>query len=365
MMKHRGTRTLTTNRLVLRRFERSDEEAIYENWAGDPEAARYLTWRAHSSRKITRDVLESWVRHYTPRTYRWGIVWKETGELIGSVDVVRTDEESGTGELGYVLCRRFWRRGIIPEAASAVLRYCFEQVGYERMAGEFDADNPSSGRVLEKLGMHYAATIEGKYRTNQGEPCTVLRYELRREEWEAVAVRRAWSHEVADVGRLYAALADDLKETGRPGPGWIKHVYPRTATAWEAFSRGELFVAVRAGRVVGTVILNDRQDPAYRGVDWIYPADAAMVVHTLAVHPRACGQGIAHRLLALAEEEARRRGLTVLRLDTFIENAPAIRLYEACGFHRTARIDLGIAETFGLNWFYAFEKRTGPPSSGK
>jgi len=36
-MQHRGTRTLETDRLLLRRFEMGDAEAMYAGWAQDAE----------------------------------------------------------------------------------------------------------------------------------------------------------------------------------------------------------------------------------------------------------------------------------------------------------------------------------------
>ena len=47
-MKHCGTQTLETERLILRRFTVRDADAMYTNWAADPEVTRYLTWPAHA-----------------------------------------------------------------------------------------------------------------------------------------------------------------------------------------------------------------------------------------------------------------------------------------------------------------------------
>ena len=48
-MKHLGTKTIETRRLVLRRFTLADAEPMYRNWASDPEVTRYLLWPAHES----------------------------------------------------------------------------------------------------------------------------------------------------------------------------------------------------------------------------------------------------------------------------------------------------------------------------
>ena len=48
-MKHLGSKVLTTERLVLRPFRADDAEAMFNNWASDPEVTKYLTWTPHKS----------------------------------------------------------------------------------------------------------------------------------------------------------------------------------------------------------------------------------------------------------------------------------------------------------------------------
>ena len=79
-MKHLGTQTLETERLILRRFTPEDAEAMFRNWASDSEVTKYLTWPAHASVDVSRDVLNSWIENYAkPDYYNWTIVLKECG----------------------------------------------------------------------------------------------------------------------------------------------------------------------------------------------------------------------------------------------------------------------------------------------
>ena len=61
-MKPMGTKTLETDRLILRKFTPEDAEDMYENWASDPEVTKYLTWPVHTSVDVTKKLLEIWVR---------------------------------------------------------------------------------------------------------------------------------------------------------------------------------------------------------------------------------------------------------------------------------------------------------------
>jgi len=48
-MTHKGTVTLETERLILRRFTLEDAEAMFRNWVNDAEMSRFMTWQPHSS----------------------------------------------------------------------------------------------------------------------------------------------------------------------------------------------------------------------------------------------------------------------------------------------------------------------------
>ena len=63
-MNHKGTITLETNRLILRRFRLDDAQAMYDNWASDPEVTKFLTWPIHGNVEISRSILQSWIDAY-------------------------------------------------------------------------------------------------------------------------------------------------------------------------------------------------------------------------------------------------------------------------------------------------------------
>lgn len=168
-MKHCGTQTIETNRLILRRFELTDAQAMYRNWASDPEVTKYLTWPTHPSVEITAMVLGEWVKAYEQADcYQWAIVLKEIHEPIGSIAVVKQDERVGMMHIGYCLGRAWWHKGIMTEALSAVMDDLFEVVGAERIEARHDPRNPHSGHVMLKCGMQYEGTLRMADWNNQG-----------------------------------------------------------------------------------------------------------------------------------------------------------------------------------------------------
>ena len=123
-MKHLGTKTIETRRLVLRKFTLSDAEPMYRNWASDPEVTRYLLWPAHESEEETKGILKGWIAAYEkPEKYEWCIELKEIGEAIGSIGVVMVNEKVQSMEVGYCLSCDYWHKGIMSEALSAVVEY--------------------------------------------------------------------------------------------------------------------------------------------------------------------------------------------------------------------------------------------------
>ena len=183
LLKHCGTQSIESERLLLRRFSLDDAEAMYRNWASDPEVTRFLTWPAHASVDITRAVLEDWVASYQKADYyQWAIVLRENGdEPIGSISAVGLRDDISMVHIGYCLGKAWWRRGIMSEALRSVMDFFFDQVGANRIESRHDPKNPHSGMVMKKCGMRYEGTMRSSDRNNQG-VCDACWYALLRSD---------------------------------------------------------------------------------------------------------------------------------------------------------------------------------------
>ena len=170
MLHHKGTVTIETDRLILRRFAMEDAEAMYRNWASDDEVSKHLTWPTHTSVEISKMVLTDWTSHYPePDFYNWAIVLKENGpEPIGNISVVGIDNKVDAATMGYCMSRAHWRKGIMAEALTAVIAFLFDEVGFNRVEADHDPNNPASGRVMEKSGMRHEGILRQAGRSNQG-----------------------------------------------------------------------------------------------------------------------------------------------------------------------------------------------------
>ena len=182
MLIHKGTQTLETPRLILRRAVREDAAPMFRNWASDPEVTKYLTWPAHSNITVSETVLKSWLQEYEKESYyQWMIVLKELGEPIGSISVVNQRDDIAEAEIGYCIGKRWWHQGIMTEALAAVMDYLFDGVGMNRIEAKHDVNNPNSGAVMKKCGMFYEGTARQSDRNNQG-ICNIATYGILRSD---------------------------------------------------------------------------------------------------------------------------------------------------------------------------------------
>ena len=182
-MTHHGTECIETERLLLRKFSIDDAEAMYRNWASDPDVTKYLTWPPHSGIDVSKALLKEWVSSYAANNYyQWAIVLTEHGnDPIGSIAAVHMDEDIDMVHIGYCLGKKWWHQGIMSEALKAVMDFFFDKVGVNRIESRHDPRNPYSGMVMKKCGMKYEGTMRSADRNNQG-ICDTCRYALLKSE---------------------------------------------------------------------------------------------------------------------------------------------------------------------------------------
>jgi ribosomal-protein-alanine N-acetyltransferase len=123
-MNHKGTKTIETDRLILRRFTKDDISFAYRNWTSDEAVTRYLRWPTHEDMSITERVLNKWIAAYeTLAYYQWAIELKSICEPIGTISVVDMNEKLEIVHIGYCIGSKWWHQGITSEAFSAIITF--------------------------------------------------------------------------------------------------------------------------------------------------------------------------------------------------------------------------------------------------
>lgn len=148
---------LETHRLNLRKPLLTDALLIYATYSRDPEVSRYLLWRSDQTLENIEEflmrALQSWERR-TAAT--WAVVLRENNSLIGMIDL----RLEGEANLGYVLARPYWNRGLMTEAVRAIVNWALSQEQIHRVWAVCEVHNTASARVLEKAGFRREATLE-------------------------------------------------------------------------------------------------------------------------------------------------------------------------------------------------------------
>ena len=173
--------TLHTPRLILRPWRQSDLEDFYA-YASDPEVGPMAGWTPHRSCEDSQQILDRFIAH--KKTF----ALEFQGRVVGSIGVERYDEDNAPElaalrcrELGFVLAKDCWGRGLMPEAVEEVLRYLFEEVRLDAVLCGHFLRNRQSLRVQEKCGFRHHSY--GICKTKAG---TAEDHELRiltRAEW--------------------------------------------------------------------------------------------------------------------------------------------------------------------------------------
>lgn len=178
-LHHGGSPILPCDRIVLRPFAAEDAPLMFKNWANDPDVTRYMTWFPHKDAQETEAIISMWEEGYSkPDFYQWAILLRKTNEPIGSIGVVKLDEAHQSCELGYCIGKPFWHQGYTSEALKEVLKFLFEQVGFQTVTARHDVRNPHSGDVMKKCGMRYMETRKNIGFTKEGEPLSCAYYTI-------------------------------------------------------------------------------------------------------------------------------------------------------------------------------------------
>lgn len=182
----RPTYPIETPRLLLRPFTDDDVDALHAIQSRS-DVTRYLYW-GEQSRDEVRETLARRMRGTTLEdegdTIVLAIELRDSGELVGDVNLHWRSRVHAQGEIGFVLHPDHHGRGYASEAAVEVLRLGFEGLGLHRIIGRCDGRNTASARLMEGLGMRR----EAHFRENEivkGEWTDEFVYALLAAEWAA------------------------------------------------------------------------------------------------------------------------------------------------------------------------------------
>jgi ribosomal protein S18 acetylase RimI-like enzyme len=154
-----------------------------------------------------------------------------------------------------------------------------------------------------------------------------------------------------DIDQLNSLIRYCIEAMRAIGIDQWDDTYPAQSTLICDIQSGTLYVATAPDQtIVGSFVLNDQQEPEYSRVQWTIQKARVAVVHRLMVHPNFQRSGIARHLMQFAENRASELNFGAIRLDAFIANPAAVRLYASLGYQAAGVV------TFRKGPFQCFEK---------
>lgn len=184
VLNHIGTRTIETQRLILRKFEIEDVRSVFENWMNNPEVQNNYGEAACKTVAESQQIIEKWISLYSHNDfYRWTICLKEPNISIGQIAFYSLDSKNQRADVEYCIGQSYWGNGYAPEALKAVIEYAFKHVCLNRVQAFHRSRNGSSGKVLQKAGMKYEGTLK-QYLIHNGEFDDCIMYAIIRNEWK-------------------------------------------------------------------------------------------------------------------------------------------------------------------------------------
>ena len=160
--------TLTTDRLSLRPFVRSDGVDV-QRLAGDKRIADVT---ANIPHPYPDGLAEEWIaRHHANwdagKSASFAITRSDDGTLLGAISIMNIAD--GSAEIGYWLGVDAWGAGYATEACSEIVRFATEDMQLRQLKASVLARNPASGRVLTKAGLQHVGQIQGDCGHHLGE----------------------------------------------------------------------------------------------------------------------------------------------------------------------------------------------------
>lgn len=176
MINYSGTSKIKTDRLILRRFELSDAQSVFDHWRSDARISDNRINPAHKTIPESITWLDNIVNQYGSKEFcYWGIELKDTGELIGEIDLDNFDNTTENCEVSYSIGYNWWNQGYGTEVLRAVVEFGFTHINIHKIFAKHNTDNPASGKVMSKVGMKQEGIVRHMIRNykNQYKDCAI------------------------------------------------------------------------------------------------------------------------------------------------------------------------------------------------
>lgn len=334
---------IETERLILRAWKETDAEDFYE-YAKEDGVGQMAGWLPHKNIEESRTILGLFIRD--KKTF--AIELKENGKVIGSLGLEEREvdlpvpEGSMGREIGYVIGKPYWGRGLTPEAVKAVIDYCFRELDFDWLTCGHFIRNNQSRRVVEKSGFRYIKDIIHHTRFGTEEPTKLYILEntgkiIRQMSAPVDAAAMSLETERLVLRPVNKGDLEDIHEISTmpevaAGTGWLvsenREMSVRRMLEFMDDNETLAVVLKESGKMIGTISLQKR--------NWtMYPIDRRLKGRELGfdLHKDYWGRGLMpEAVCALCDYCFDKLDFDFITAGCFLRNSQSARAIEKSGF---------------------------------
>ena len=164
-MKEDKFKELETERLFLRKINDEDARMLFDNIYNNFDWYKFYYQLPFNSFEEYQQLVLKYKNWYeNGNHFRWGIVEKSSGEMIGLIQIHSKDEINNNCKIGYIIGYQYNKKGYAREAVKEMIRFAFNVIGYHRIEAEIVEENVDSIKLAESLGMHFESTKQESYK---------------------------------------------------------------------------------------------------------------------------------------------------------------------------------------------------------
>jgi len=168
MLTHCGTLDISSEGLILRPFQYTDDEDMLTYWISDPDIQSMYSEPVYTTKSEVKELLDKYISSYENIDYyRWAIIEKQSGICIGQIAIFLVNDKNHFCEIEYALGKKFHRRGYATEAVKSVLDFCFNKVNFHKVQVCHKDGNIASQGVIKKCKFVYEGTLRDFFYMNE------------------------------------------------------------------------------------------------------------------------------------------------------------------------------------------------------
>lgn len=172
---------LTTERLLIRRFDKDDWKDLYE-YLSDEEVVKFEPYEVFDKEKAKEEA----IRRASDENF-YAVCLKDNGKVIGNLYFKKSNFD--TWELGYVFNRKYQGKGYATESAQSLVDYAFTQLGARRIIAMCNPINSASWKLMKRLHMRQEGLLlQNVYfkKDSEGNPIWADTYlhAILKQEWQ-------------------------------------------------------------------------------------------------------------------------------------------------------------------------------------